>query len=105
MGTQIKLLIDARNHLLTLLRKNKHKEMPLSILAERWNGGILASDDVQAERKKLRGEFSGVLPGKTKKWKMFHGLRFEWVLEECVGAGLVELFETRSVGRAARVVS
>ena len=56
------------------------------------------------ERKKARREFVGVLPGRTKKWKQFYGMRFEWALEECVGSGLVELFETGSVGRAVRLV-
>ncbi|CAG5175200.1 uncharacterized protein ALTATR162_LOCUS10744 [Alternaria atra] len=104
MGTQIKLLIDARNHLLALLKKTKHKEMPLDVLRERWDGGVTAND-IKAERKRLRGEFAGVLPGRTKKWKTFYGMRFDWVLEECLGAGLVELFETGSVGRAVRAIT
>lgn len=103
MGTFIMLLIDARNHILGLLKKTKYREMPLDVLRERWNGGV-ASHTEQAERKKLRGEFAGVLPGRTKKWKQFYGMRFEWILEECLGAGLVELFETGSVGRAVRVM-
>ncbi|KAH6866966.1 serine-threonine protein kinase 19-domain-containing protein [Alternaria rosae] len=104
MGAHIKLLVDARNHLLTLLRKTKHREMPFDVLRERWDGNV-AAHDIKAERKKLRGEFAGVLPGRTKKWKTFYGMRFEWVLEECLGAGLVELFETGSVGRAVRAMS
>lgn len=104
MGTHIKLLVDARSHLLSILKKTKHKEMPFDVLRERWDGGV-ASHTEQAERKKLRGEFAGVLPGRTKKWKQFYGMRFEWVLEECLGAGLAELFETGSVGRAVRIMS
>lgn len=77
--------------------------MPLDALRERWDGGV-TSHTLQAERKKLRGEFAGVLPGKTRKWKQFYGLRFEWILEECLGAGLMELFDTRSVGRAVRLM-
>ncbi len=42
--------------------------------------------------------------GRTRKWKEFHGLAFGWVLAEAVGAGLVEVFETRSVGRGVRLV-
>ncbi|KAF1846001.1 uncharacterized protein K460DRAFT_377317 [Cucurbitaria berberidis CBS 394.84] len=103
MGTHIKLIVEARNHLLNMLKKTKYKEMPLDVLRERWDGGVVAST-VQSERKKLRGEFSGVLPGRTKKWKQFYGMRFEWILEECLGAGLVELFETGSVGRAVRAI-
>ncbi|KAI8935841.1 hypothetical protein NX059_007358 [Plenodomus lindquistii] len=101
MGTFIKLLVEARNHVVGILKKTKYKEMPLDVLRERWDGGVTSHTE-QAERKKLRGEFAGVLPGRTKKWKQFYGMRFEWILEECVGAGLVELFETGSVGRAAR---
>ncbi|KAF1953930.1 hypothetical protein CC80DRAFT_418520 [Byssothecium circinans] len=89
-GSHIKLLIEARAHFLGLLKKTKHKEAPLNVLRERWDGGA-------------RGEFVGILPGRTKKWKQFYGLRFEWILEECLGAGLVELFETGSVGKAVRM--
>jgi hypothetical protein len=100
-GTHIKLLVDARNHLLAILKKTKYKEMPLDVLREKWDGGVVAHGE-REERKKARGEFAGVLPGRTKKWKQFYGMRFEWILEECIGAGLVELFETGSVGRAVR---
>jgi hypothetical protein len=103
-GTHIKLLVDAREHLLGILKKQKHKEMPMDLLRERWDGGVVANDE-RSERKRIRGEFAGVLPGKTKKWKQFYGMRFEWVLEECVGSGLVELFDTRSVGRAVRAMT
>ncbi|KAJ2984426.1 hypothetical protein NUW58_g6065 [Xylaria curta] len=54
--------------------------------------------------KRARGEFAGVLPGQTRKWRQFYGLTFDWVLQEAVGAGLVEIFETRSVGRGVRAV-
>jgi hypothetical protein len=101
-GAQIKLLIAARTHLLNLLKKTKHREAPLTVLRERWNGGIIGTDEA-SEKKQARREFAGILPGRTKKWKQFYGLRFEWILEECVGAGLVELFETGSVGQAIRL--
>ncbi|KAH7356168.1 serine-threonine protein kinase 19-domain-containing protein [Pyrenochaeta sp. MPI-SDFR-AT-0127] len=87
-GTHMKLLVDARNHLLNIIKKTKYKEMPMDVLRERWDG-----------------EFAGVLPGRTKKWKQFYGMRFEWILEECLGAGLIELFETGSVGRAVRATT
>ncbi|KAJ4370428.1 hypothetical protein N0V83_004946 [Neocucurbitaria cava] len=99
MGTHIKILAEARNNILNMLKKTKYKEMPLDVLRERWDGGVVATTE-QSERKKLRGEFAGVLPGRTKKWKQFYGMKFEWILEECLGAGLVELFDTGSVGRA-----
>lgn len=103
-GAHIKLLIEARTHLLSLLKKSKYREAPLHVLRERWDGGIMVTDEV-TEKKRARGEFAGILPGRTKKWRHFHGLRFEWILEECVGAGLVDLFETGSVGTAARMTS
>jgi hypothetical protein len=80
-GTHIKLLVEARNHLLAILKKTKYKEMPVDTLRERWDGGVVAYGE-REERKKIRGEFAGVLPGRTKKWKQFYGMRFEWVLEE-----------------------
>ena len=105
-GMHIKLLVDARNHLLSILKRSKSKAAPLDVLRERWDGGVAGTGNVEREeRKRARREFVGVLPGRTKKWKQFFGMRFEWVLEECVGAGLVELFETGSVGRAARLVT
>jgi hypothetical protein len=103
-GTHIKLLVDARNHLISIVKKTKYKEMPLDFLREKWDGGIIVHG-AREGRKKAKGEFAGVLPGRTKKWKTFYGMRFEWVLEECVGAGLLEVFETGSVGKAARVIS
>lgn len=102
-GSHTKLIVDARTHFLNLLKKSKYREAPLEVLRERWDGGILGKEDI-ADKKKARGEFAGILPGRTKKWKQFHGLRFEWILEECVGAGLIELFETGSVGKAAKIV-
>ncbi|USP79794.1 hypothetical protein yc1106_07068 [Curvularia clavata] len=104
MGLYLKLLLSARNHLLSLLKKTRHNEMPLSVLQERWDGGVVSEGDERAERKGLRGEFKGVLPGRTRKWKAFYGMRCDWVVRECVGAGLVEVFETGSVGRGVRVV-
>jgi hypothetical protein len=103
-GTHIKLLVDARNHLIAILKKNKYKELPLDMLREKWDGGIIVHGE-REERKRARGEFVGLLPGRTKKWKQFQGMRFEWILEECLGAGLVEMFETGSVGRAVRTLS
>ena len=102
-GPYLRLLTAARAHLLALLQKSRFREMPLYMLQERWDGGI-ASDDPAARAKKYRGEFTGILPARTRKWKQFYGLRFESVLAECLGAGLLELFETGSVGRAARIV-
>ena len=102
-GPYLRLLTSARSHLMSLLSKTKYKEAPLYLLRERWDGGI-AADDPASKAKKYRGEFAGVLPGRTRKWKQFYGLKFDWVLAECLGAGLVEVFETGSVGRGVRAV-
>ncbi|KAG7135844.1 hypothetical protein HYQ46_008850 [Verticillium longisporum] len=71
--------------------------MPEYLLRERWDGGI-ASDDARKMRR-ARGEFTGVLPWQTKKWREFYGLEFGWVLAEAMGTGRLEVFETGSVGR------
>lgn len=102
MGPYLRLLTTARAHLLSLLSKtSKYKEAPTTLLKERWDGGI-AGEDLATKARKARGDFTGVLPGRTKKWKAFYGLSFEWVLEECAGSGLVELFQTHSVGVGVR---
>ena len=82
--------------------KSRFREIPIYLLREKWDGGISA-DDPAAKAKKYRGEFTGVLPSRTRKWKQFYGLSFDWTLAECLGAGLVEVFETGSVGQAVRV--
>ncbi|KAH0536535.1 hypothetical protein FGG08_006608 [Glutinoglossum americanum] len=96
-GAHLRLLTSARTHLLALLAKSPHREAPLSLLRERWDGGVGRPD-----AKTPGAAAAAVLPGKTRKWRAFYGLRFEWVLGECVGAGLVELFETGSVGQGVR---
>ncbi|ROT37372.1 hypothetical protein SODALDRAFT_334464 [Sodiomyces alkalinus F11] len=99
-GFFLKLVSAAVEHLTELLGKSRFGEMPESLLRERWDGGI-ARDEARLARR-ARGEWAGVLPGRTRKWKEFYGLRFAWVLEEAMGAGLVEVFETGSVGRGVR---
>ncbi|KAH6675636.1 serine-threonine protein kinase 19-domain-containing protein [Halenospora varia] len=102
-GPFLKLLSNARSHLLSLLSKSKYKEAPESLLRQRWDGGIATDDGANAARRN-RGEFTGVLPGRTRKWKQFYGISFEWILGECVGAGLVEVFNTGSIGRGIRAL-
>lgn len=105
VGSYLKLLSTARAHLTRLLAQaGPHRSMPLDALRERWDGGVAAPGDLVSEAKRARGEFAGVLAGRTRKWKGFYGMRFEWVVEECVGAGLVECFETGSVGVGVRAV-
>ncbi|KAF2090780.1 hypothetical protein K490DRAFT_14265, partial [Saccharata proteae CBS 121410] len=101
-GPYLKLLISARAHLIDMLDKmSKHREAPLSLLKERWDGGIM-TENAASRAKRARGEWTGTLPGRTKKWRGFYGLNFDWVLEECVGSGQVELFQTRTVGVGVR---
>ena len=102
IGPYLRLLAAGRAHLLELLGGSKYKEAPLYLLRERWDGAV-DSDNRVSTAKRIRGEFSGVLPAKTKKWKNLYGLSFDWALEECLGAGLIELFETRSVGFGVRL--
>ncbi|KAH6650885.1 serine-threonine protein kinase 19-domain-containing protein [Chaetomium tenue] len=102
-GVFIKLVSAALEHLADLLRKTQYRELSESDLREKWDGGVVGDSEV-ALAKKMRGEFTGVVPGRTKKWKELQGLAFDWVLREAVGAGIVEVFETRSVGRGVRLV-
>ncbi|CAK4012797.1 Hypothetical predicted protein [Lecanosticta acicola] len=101
-GSYLKLLTEARLHLLHLLRQlsPRFKEATKEMLEEKWNGNV--PNDPISTQKRMRGEWAGVLPGKTKRWRDFYGMKFEWILAECVGAGLVELFDTGSVGTAVR---
>ncbi|KAM0701393.1 hypothetical protein Q7P35_011754 [Cladosporium inversicolor] len=101
-GIYLKLLVAARQHLLHILKSisPRHREATMEILKEKWEGNT--PNDPLNRLKRERGEWGGVLPGKTKRWKEFYGMRFECVLAECVGSGLVELFDTGAVGMAVR---
>jgi hypothetical protein len=99
----LRLASAALEHRAGLLRKTRDREMAESNLREKWDRGMVDDSEVVLA-KKTRGEFTGVMPGRTKKWKEFQGLAFGWVLQEAVGAGLVEVFETQSVGRGVRLV-
>ena len=99
VGLYLRILGAGRDHMVTLLSKTRYKEAPLDILKERWDGGVSSGD----RTKRPRGLASAILPGRTKKWKQYNGIRFKWMLEECFGAGAIELFDTGTVGVAARV--
>ncbi|EME39424.1 hypothetical protein DOTSEDRAFT_75192 [Dothistroma septosporum NZE10] len=103
-GSYLKLLTEARLHLLFLLKQlsPRYKEATKAFLKEKWNGNV--PNDAISQQKRMRGEWGGVLPGKTKRWREFYGMDFEWVLAECVGSGLVELFDTGSVGVGVRAI-
>ncbi|KAJ5675783.1 hypothetical protein N7462_008680 [Penicillium macrosclerotiorum] len=100
-GTYLRLLGTGRAHLLALLQRSACSEAPLHLLKDRWDGAVETEKNFHLA-KRARGEFAGILPGKTKKWKELYGMRFQWVLEEALGAGLVEIFETGSVGPGIR---
>jgi hypothetical protein len=100
-GPYLRLLGAGRSHLVSLLKKSKYNEAPLSLLRDRWDGAV-ETDRSFSLAKRARGEFAGVLPGRTKKWKELYGMSFRWVLEEALGAGLIELFDTGSVGPGVR---
>ncbi|KAI1142694.1 serine-threonine protein kinase 19-domain-containing protein [Hypoxylon sp. FL0543] len=102
-GTFLKLLSSALDHLVSLLGKSRFREAPETVLRDRWDGGI-AKQEARYAAKRSRGEFAGILPGQTRKWRQFYGLSFDWVLQEAVGSGLVEVFETRSVGCGIRAL-
>jgi hypothetical protein len=101
-GIYLKLLVAARQHFLQILKSisPRHREATMEILKEKWEGNT--PNDPVNRLKRERGEWAGVLPGKTKRWREFYGMRFDCVLAECVGAGLVELFDTGAVGMAVR---
>lgn len=98
VGAYLKLVQSAQEHLLNLLSKSKHNEAPMYLIKERWDGGISTKNPYG----RSKDPFKMVLPGKTRKWKDFYGLKFDWVLAECLGSGLIELFNTRSIGLGMR---
>ncbi|KAI5297034.1 hypothetical protein KEM55_005243 [Ascosphaera atra] len=103
LGAYFRLLSAARTRLLAMLKKSSFNEAPLYLLRDRWNGAVEVSTPHEVA-KRIRGESTGVLPGRTKMWKELYGLNFRWCLEEALGAGLIEIFETGSVGPAVRRV-
>lgn len=100
-GTFLKLIEGARAHFLHLLSRSKYNEAPVYLMRERWSGGV----STKSTYGRSRDAFSLILPGKTKKWKEFYGLSFDFILAECLGSGLIEVFNTGSVGLGVRVVS
>ncbi|KAF7596167.1 hypothetical protein BBP40_003066 [Aspergillus hancockii] len=100
-GPYLRLLCAGRAHLLSLLKRSSSSEVPLHLLRDRWDGAV-ESDKSFSVAKRIRGENAGILPGRTKKWKELCGMNFRWVLEEALGAGLIETFDTGSVGPGVR---
>ncbi|ERT03169.1 hypothetical protein HMPREF1624_01474 [Sporothrix schenckii ATCC 58251] len=99
-GSFVKLVSGALSYLIGIIARSSHRETLETSLRERWDaGGSIA------KRREMGGGFKRVPLTRTKKWKDFYGLSFDWVLAEAVGAGLVELFDTGSVGRGVRLLS
>lgn len=103
-GPYLRLLSTTRAHLLSLLRKTPSHSAPLSLLRDKWDGAVESPEKSFHVAKRARGEFAGILPGRTKKWKDLYGVSLRWVLESCLGAGLVEVFETGCVGPGVRAI-
>lgn len=100
-GPYLRLLGAGRAHLMSLLQRSSAREVPLDLLRYRWDGAVESSRSFSVA-KRARGEFAGILPGRTKKWKDLYGMSFRWALEEALGAGLLEIFDTGSVGPGVR---
>lgn len=107
-GAYLKLLTTSLSHLLSIIRQSipysSTKSIPLTLLRERWDGGVMDVDSEAQQAKNYRGEFVGALPARTRKWKIYWGVRCEWVLEEAIGRGLVERFQTGAVGDGVRIL-
>ena len=99
-GPFLKLVESARSHLIALLSKSKYNEAPMYLLKERWNGGITT----KVPHARSKDPSNTVLPAKTRKWRDFYGLNFDWILAECLGGGLVEVFNTGSIGLGVRAI-
>lgn len=82
-GRYLKLATAAMDWLKAALGRTKWGECPESWLQERFEGG---------------GLYEG------PRWKEFWGLEWEWVVGEAVGLGVVELFDTGSVGKGVRAL-
>ncbi|KAH7163208.1 serine-threonine protein kinase 19-domain-containing protein [Dactylonectria estremocensis] len=81
-GRHLKLAGAAVDWVREALGRTKWGEGPESWLQERFEGGGLYGP----------------------RWKEFWGVEWEWVLGEAVGLGVVEVFETGSVGRGVRAL-
>lgn len=102
-GAYLKLLANSRAHLVHLIKQvsPKWRESTLDLLLEKWDGGL--GNALLSEHKRMRGESNGLLPGKTRKWRDYYGLGFDFVLAEAVGSAVIELFDTGAVGLAVRL--
>ena len=81
-GRYLKLAAAGVAWLRDMLSRTKWGECPESWLEERFEGGGLYGP----------------------RWKDFWGVEWSWILGEAVGLGVVEVFETRSVGKGVRAL-
>ena len=81
-GRYLKLAAATIEWLREILGKTKFGECPETWLKERFEGGGLYGP----------------------RWKEYSGVRWEWVLGQAVGLGVVEIFETGSVGKGVRAL-
>jgi hypothetical protein len=81
-GRYLKLVEGAVEWMREALGRTKWGEGTESWLRERFEGGGLYGP----------------------RWKEFWGVEWEWVVGEAVGVGVVEVFETGSVGRGIRAL-
>ncbi|KAJ4003416.1 hypothetical protein NW752_011867 [Fusarium irregulare] len=81
-GRHLKLATATVDWVRDALRRTRWGEGPESWLKERFEGGGLYGP----------------------RWKEFWGVEWSWVLGEAVGLGVVEVFETGSVGRGVRAL-
>lgn len=103
VGGYLKLVAGAVGYLGELLGKygGGGGVMAEGDLKGKWDGGVVGEGRA-GRAKKGRGEFVGVGEGRTRRWREFLGMEFGWVLDEAVGMGVVEVFDTGSVGRGVR---
>jgi hypothetical protein len=81
-GAYLKLAASAVDWIKDALARTKWGEAPESSLKDRFEGGGLHGP----------------------RWKDLWGLKWEWALGEALGLGVVEIFETGSVGRGVRAI-
>lgn len=81
-GRYLKLAEGAVDWLREMVGKTRWGEAPEFWFKERFEGGGLYGT----------------------RWKEFWGVEWEWVLGQAVGLGIVEVFETGSVGRGVRAL-
>jgi len=102
VGAFLKILLAVRAYLISLLSKFKHEVAPLYLLKERWETSAAVAGKSMSGSDVLR---AGVLMARTKKWGQHLGIRFEWVVAEAFGGGLIELFNTQAVGYGVRIAT